>query len=177
MIPPTVQKTPALSVVDAIMPAVPRWVEAAARPAEEVAGQLLRRGGRLRIKARGGSMLPFVRDGDVALVTAAEGPEIRVGDVICYETSPGRLFLHRVIARADDRFVARGDALPFSEVVSRAQLLGRVVAVERQGRLWRLDTPMARWRNRSIVAVSPLVARLLPLALRLRRAWRGAVRG
>lgn len=157
---------------------MPRGVEdVAARPAEEVAGQLLRQGGRLRIKARGASMLPFVRDGDVALVTATAAHEIRVGDVICYETSPGRLFLHRVIARAGDRFVARGDALPFSELISRAQLLGRAVAVERQGRIRRLDSRMARWRNRSIVAVSPLVARLLPLALWLRRTWRGAVRG
>lgn len=145
--------------------------------AEEVAGQLLRQGGRLKIKARGGSMIPFVLDGDVALVTAADGNEIRVGDVICYETSPGRLFLHRVIALAGDRFVARGDALSFSELVPRARLLGRVVALERQGRIRRLDTRMARWRNRTIVALSPLVARLLPLALRLRHAWRGAVRG
>lgn len=145
--------------------------------AEEVAGQLLRQGGRLRIKARGGSMMPFVLDGDVALVTAAEGHELRVGDVICYETSPGRLFLHRVIARTGDRLVARGDALPVGEHVPLARLLGRVVAVERQGRLRRLDTRAARWRNRTIVALAPLVARLLPLALRSRRAWRGLLRG
>jgi hypothetical protein len=143
----------------------------------EVAGQLLRQGGRLKIKARGGSMIPFVLDGDVTVVTAARGDEIEVGDVICYATLPGRLFLHRVIGRDGDRFVAKGDALSFSELVPPAQLLGRVVAVERRGRLRRLDTRTARWRGRGIAACSPLVARLVPLALGLRRAWRRVFRG
>jgi hypothetical protein len=55
-------------------------------------------------------MLPFLCDGDVALVVPAAGTEISVGDVVCYETSPGRFFMHRVIERTRDRFVAKGDA-------------------------------------------------------------------
>lgn len=147
------------------------------RPVNELAAHLLRRGGRLRIKARGGSMMPFLWDGDVALVTPTEGKEVGVGDVICYETPPGRLFLHRVIARDRDRFVAKGDALAFTEVIDRAQLLGKVVAVERHGKVRRLDTRAARWRNRAIASLSPFLPRLLPLALRLRRVWRAAFHG
>jgi hypothetical protein len=143
----------------------------------EVAGQLLRQGGRLKIKARGGSMVPFILDGDVAVVTAAAAAEIRVGDVICYEPLPGRLFLHRVVGRDADRLVAKGDALAFTEIVPAPHLLGRVVAIERRGRLRQLDTRLARSRNRAIAACSPLLSRVLPLALGLRRAWRGAVCG
>ncbi len=122
-------------------------------------------------------MVPFIRDGDVALVAGADEDDIRVGDVICYETSPGQLFLHRVIARAAQGFVARGDALSVPEVVPPEQLLGKVLALERHGRLRRCDTRMARWRNRAIATLSPAVARVVPLAVRLKRAWRGAVRG
>lgn len=147
------------------------------RPVDELAADVLRRGGRLRIKARGGSMTPFLWDGDVALVTPTEGEEVSVGDVICYETPPGRLFLHRVIARDQDRFVAKGDALAFTEVVDRAQLLGKVVAVERHGKVRRFDTRAARWQNRAIASLSPCLSRLLPLALRLRRVWRVAFHG
>jgi hypothetical protein len=122
-------------------------------------------------------MAPFVRDGDVAVVTAAAATDIRVGDVICYQPSPGRLVLHRVHGRAGDGFVARGDALAFTELVPLSQLLGRVVAVERQGRLKRLDTRLARWRGRIVVVLSPVVAWLLPPALRLGRAWRETLGG
>lgn len=147
------------------------------RPGSDLAAHLLRCGERLRIKARGGSMLPFLRDGDVAHVMPSAGTEVRVGDVICYETPPGRLILHRVVERDRHRLVARGDALGFTEVVERVQLLGKVVAVERHGRVRRLDTRTARWRNLAIVAVSPLLPWLLPVVTRLRRAWRAAARG
>ena len=147
------------------------------RPVDDLGAQLLRRGERLRIKARGGSMVPFLWDGDVAVVTPTAASEVDVGDVVCYEMPPGRLYLHRVIARDRDRVVAKGDALPFTEVVERAQLLGTVVAIERHGRVRRLDTPTARWRNRAIAFLSPALPRALALAGRLRRLWRAALRG
>ncbi len=146
------------------------------RPADELAVQLLRRGERLRIRARGASMLPFVWDGDVAQVTPTASARIAVGDVVCYET-PGRLFLHRVIRRDGDRLVTKGDALSSTEVVDRTQVLGKVVSVERRGRITRLDSHAARWRNRAIVHVSPAFPHLLPLALRLRRVVRAALHG
>src|SRR5207302_5223751 len=93
------------------------------RRADELAVQVLRRGYPLRIKTRGGSMLPFLRDGDVALVVPAARTEVGVGDVICYETSPGRLFVHRVIDRARDQFLAKGDALACVDVIDPPQLL------------------------------------------------------
>lgn len=145
-------------------------------PADELAVHLLRRGRPLRIKARGASMVPFLWDSDVAIVTPTEEREIRVGDVLCYEAA-GRIFLHRLIERDGIRFLAKGDALACVDVIDRAQVLGKVVAVERHGRIRRLDTRAARWRSRVIVSLSPFLPRLLSLALRLRRLWRAASRG
>ncbi len=144
-------------------------------PVAELATEVLRRGAPLRIKARGGSMIPFIWDGDLVLVSPAEDSEIVVGDVVCYETSPGRLFLHRVIKRDAERFVTKGDALDFTDLVSPGQVLGKVVAIERRGRVRRLDT--ARWRNRVIAFLSPFLSGLLPLAIRVRRLWRTALSG
>ena len=144
-------------------------------PVEEIASELLRRGEPLRIKARGGSMLPFILDGDVVLVGPAGNSGILVGDVICYEKPPGTLFLHRVIKRDGERFVTKGDALTFTDVISPGQVLGKVVAIERRARVRRLDT--ARWRNRAIAFFSPLLPRLLSPAVRLRRMWKAALRG
>ena len=120
-------------------------------------------------------MIPFILDGDVVLVGPAGNSEILVGDVICYEISPGRLFLHRVIKRDGERFVSKGDALDFTDVVFPGQVLGRVVAIERHGRVKRLGT--ARWRNRAIAFFSPLLPTLLSPAIRLRRMWKAALRG
>ena len=147
------------------------------RPVDELAADLLRRGTPLRIKARGGSMTPFVRDGDVALVAPTAGPEVGIGDVICYETPSGKLLIHRVLARDVNRLAAKGDALAFIEIVDRTRLLGRVVAVERHGTIKRFDTRVARWRNRVIAVLSPFFPPLLPLALRVRRVWRAGFHG
>jgi len=147
------------------------------RAVEALAAQVLRSGGPLWIKTRGGSMFPFLRDGDVALVVPAAGTEIGVGDVICYETPPGRLFVHRVVDSKRDRLVAKGDALASATVIDLPQLLGKVVAIERRGSVKRLDTRIARWRNRAIALLSSLIPVLVALALRVRRVVRAAVRG
>jgi len=122
-------------------------------------------------------MLPCLRDGDVALVVPAAGTEISVGDVICYETPPGRVFLHRVIERERERLVAKGDALLFTDLIDPGQVLGKVVAVQRRGRFERLDTRSGRWRNRAIAAVSTLIPFPIALAIRVRRIVRAALRG
>ena len=146
-------------------------------PVEELAGEFLKKGGCLRIKARGASMVPFLWDGDLVQVVPTDGRNILVGDVICYETSPERLFLHRVIGRDGERFVAKGDALAFSDVIAPWQVLGKAVAIERHGRIRQLDSRPARLGNRMMVFVSPFLPGLLPLAIRARRIWRAAFCG
>jgi signal peptidase I len=150
------------------------------RPAaslDALAAQSLRLGTTLRVRARGGSMRPFLLDGDILVVRPAAAAEIRIGDVICYEPPSGGLCLHRVVARQERGFVTRGDALTYVEVVPDAALLGLVTARERDGRWTALDTAAARRRARVIVLLAPAVARLLPVALGLGRAGRGVCRG
>lgn len=142
------------------------------QPRDELGLELLRRSGRLVVKARGSSMLPFLRDGDVAHVRAATGGEVRIGDVVCYEPRPGRLVLHRVVKRSRERVVVKGDALDGVDELPAREILGKVVAVERHGRLTRLDSRVARWVSRVIVVLSPVLPRLLSLGVRVRRLLR-----
>jgi signal peptidase I len=145
-------------------------------PAGDLAQDLLKRSGALRLKARGSSMLPFLLDGDVVHVRPAGAADVRRGDVICYRyrTAPERLFLHRLVARDGDTLVARGDALEFVDRVDPDELLGRAVAVERGDRIVRLDTRWARHVGRGTAWLSPLLARALAAALAARRRWRRA---
>jgi hypothetical protein len=121
-------------------------------------------------------MVPFLLNGDVVLVKPAATEEIAAGDVICYEAGLGRLILHRVIRRHGDAWIAKGDALPFTDVVESRRLLGKVVARERCGRTKKLDTRVARWSSHLIASVSPALSALVPLALLVRRGWRATAR-
>jgi signal peptidase I len=147
------------------------------RAVDELAIEALRSRGRLTIKARGGSMTPFIRDGDIVVVANIEPTHVAVGDVVCYETEPGQLRLHRVVARDGDRLRVRGDAITFTEVVEGAQLLGKVICVQRHGTVSHFDTSWARWRNRAVASLSPAIPPLLSLALACRRRWRAVARG
>ena len=144
---------------------------------DDLAIQSLRAGNPLRVRARGGSMLPFLRDGDVLLVRPVGGIGVRIGDVLCYEPPSGGLCLHRVVARGERGFVTRGDALPYLEDVPEATVLGVVTARERRGRTVALDTPAARCRARLIVLGAAALARCLPLVRTLWRLRRGLHRG
>ena len=93
-------------------------------------------------------MRPSLRDGDVVSVVRVDPLGFGVGDVICYESAPGRLSLHRVIGREADHVVTKGDALAWVERVPVGSVLGRVTAVERRGTLDRLVTRLARLAHR-----------------------------
>jgi len=87
-----------------------------------------------RFTARGYSMSPFIRDGDV-LTVAPLTTAPRIGDVVAFVGSPhDRLTVHRIIAAPRDGFLIKGDNVSEPDgVLPRERLLGRVARVERSG--------------------------------------------
>jgi hypothetical protein len=109
-----------------------------------LATEILDRGKKLHFRARGVSMGPFIRHGDVVEIQAVDPARVRHGDVILFQDREGHVFAHRVLrlVRADERevLITKGDALAQCDgPVSTGQLLGRVMAVERGRRRIRLD--------------------------------------
>jgi len=105
----------------------------------DVGRDILERGKSLRFQARGRSMQPFIRDGDVLEVEPVEAAAVRFADVIFYHVDKAHAVAHRVIRRSLQDglpvFIARGDAQTGrGEKVSCDQLLGRVSAIERNGK-------------------------------------------
>jgi signal peptidase I len=105
----------------------------------EVATDLLRRGHSVRFRAKGGSMHPTIREGEAITVAPVEPAAIRCGDVMLYCSGRG-VTAHRVtrVVRGADgalAFIPRGDSSTTrDEPVDQSAVLGRVVAVERDGR-------------------------------------------
>ena len=113
----------------------------------DVGRDILQRGKSFRFEARGRSMVPFIRDGDVLEVEPIDARAIRFADVIFYHVDEAHAVAHRVIKRGlqdhQPVFVARGDAqVGAGERFSSDQVLGRVSAVERNGKRRVLKGPL-----------------------------------
>ena len=104
----------------------------------ELAAEVLRSFGKLRLRTTGASMLPTVWPGDVLSVRRHNVVEALPGDIVLFERE-GRLVAHRVVERTicQDKmqWVTRGDSVGSNDApVSCHELLGRVTAIERGSR-------------------------------------------
>jgi signal peptidase I len=101
----------------------------------ELAAEVLRTCGRLRLQVTGWSMLPAVWPGDTLVVERIGPGAVGPGDIVLF-TCERRLLVHRVVKTLDDsRLLTRGDAMSASDpVVDRHELLGRVSFIQREGR-------------------------------------------
>jgi GNAT superfamily N-acetyltransferase len=140
----------------------------------ELSAEILRQGGSFRFKARGSSMSPFIRDGDLLTIGPADAASLEVGEVAFYRTHRDRIIAHRVVGRATQAGVlvleTRGDARLTSDcLVPGDRVLGRVVRIRRGGRVFYLDR--GPW-----LLVARVWIRVLPLrraVARLARAVKG----
>jgi signal peptidase I len=104
----------------------------------ELAGEVLRSSGQLRLQVTGWSMLPSIWPGDVLLIERASPAEVSEGDIVLYRLDR-RLMVHRVVAKVsapgDVTLLTRGDAMPATDPsLPDSALLGRVSLIVRNGR-------------------------------------------
>jgi hypothetical protein len=103
----------------------------------EMAAQVLRTFGTLRLEVTGLSMLPSVWPGDVLFIERHEMGEIAAGDIVLFARRD-KLVAHRVLLKTvvgnDTYAITRGDGLlSTDDPVSPAELLGSVRYVSRAG--------------------------------------------
>ena len=105
----------------------------------------------VRFRAEGDSMYPTIRDGDTITVAAVATGDVVRGDILLCRHG-ARWLAHRVVGdatRGGERvFEMRGDAKGSCDApVPASALSGRVMCVERNGRLIRVCGPAARTRH------------------------------
>ncbi|HPW16905.1 MAG TPA: S24/S26 family peptidase [Candidatus Aminicenantes bacterium] len=147
----------------------------AAGPLAGLMGAVLEKGRPFRFEARGESMFPAIRDGDVLTVAPFAGRGPRPGDIVAFvHPETGGLRVHRVVEAAAGRFVLKGDnALGADPAVGPDAVLGLVVGIERGGRPRRPGPAV-------LAAAAARLSRTswyTRLARRLRRALRRPARG
>ena len=127
---------------------------------ESLADGVLSKGGTLRFRARGISMQPFIRDGDILEIQLDGGELYRRTDIVLCKIPTGRLVAHRVVGTemGDGRgkLIIQGDALRQPDGnIDPGEVLGRVVAVIRDGEYKRVDTPFMRFAARIWIRIVP----------------------
>jgi signal peptidase I len=108
--------------------------------------EVLRASGELRLAALGSSMVPAIFPGDVLTIRTLNTNEILSGEVVLCARGD-RFVVHRVVREAqasgEPRWITRGDTLIVDDPpVTDRELLGRVVAIERNGKQWVLRRPL-----------------------------------
>ena len=132
----------------------------------ELLQAVLARGAPFRFRAMGPSMFPFIRDGDVVTVAPLKGIRLRRGDVVaCVPPRLDALVIHRVVARRGQSYLVKGDATSEADgLVHEADILGRVMRVERRGSEVRLGLGVERHLIAILARSGLLVRMVFPLA-------------
>lgn len=103
----------------------------------ELATEVLRSSGNLRLQVTGWSMLPTVWPGDTLLIERVSSSSISEGDIILFGRER-RLFAHRVVAKDVQRYspmLTRGDAMKMPDPpVHEHEILGKVCCIVRNGK-------------------------------------------
>jgi hypothetical protein len=141
----------------------------------ELAVEVARTFGSLRLRVTGTSMMPAVQPGDLLSIGRVDLRDTSPGEIVLFVRG-GRLFAHRIVDRGggsrDPYLVTRGDRLLENDPpVFPSELLGRVTSIERarsrvRSRLW-LDRP-----NQALGRLLRSSDRATVVFLRVTALWR-----
>jgi translation initiation factor IF-1 len=100
---------------------------------------LLKEGKKVTFRLKGGSMRPFLRDGDVIRIAPKPYDQLQPGDIALAHTNNGVL-LHRIVAIEGERVHLLGDANRQGELTERKKVIGVFDAAWRGKKTLHLDS-------------------------------------
>lgn len=131
--------------------------------------KMLNEGHTVTLRLRGYSMRPFLEDGrDKALM--AKVHDIKIGDAVLAETSPGHYVLHRIIKINGNDVTLRGDGNIGVEQCHISDVKGFVLGFYRKGREKIDSTNGLKWKLYSWIWMRLFPVRRYLLAFH-RRIW------
>ena len=106
------------------------------RDLTELAQSILAKGVCFRLKAKGFSMLPFIRDDDVVTISPLSIFPIGFGKVVAFiDSKIGKLVIHRIIGKNNGYYLIKGDNVFSADgLIPKEDILGSVTKIERNGK-------------------------------------------
>jgi SOS-response transcriptional repressor LexA len=140
----------------------------------EVVKAVLAKGAVCRFQAKGHSMSPFIKDGDVVTISPMSNASPGFGDVIAFiHPRTEKLVIHRAVRKIGDACVVKGEnAFEPDGVIERKNIIGIITKVERKGR----RVFFGLGPERFLIALLTRKNLLLPILIPLWRVFRPVVR-
>ncbi|MGE5308477.1 MAG: S24/S26 family peptidase [Deltaproteobacteria bacterium] len=133
-----------------------------------ILSELAGKGKCFRFRVAGFSMSPFIRDADIVTIAPLSRAPGFGRPVAYFDPLTRKLVIHRLIGKAGDRYIVKGDNLESPDApVPRGNILGYVSRIDRGGREKSLGCGPAG----GVIAILSrfnLLSRLLSLKRRLR---------
>ncbi len=122
--------------------------------------------GALRLRVSSDSMRPLLRIGDEVVVQRVDPHTLQPGDVLVVQRR-GDWITHRLVAVDDHGWHTHGDNTRYAdEPASAAEIIGRVIAIERETQTIDLQQPHWRTVDRRINRVQRFQLRVLAMGRR-----------
>jgi Peptidase S24-like len=105
----------------------------------DLACGVLSKNASFRFQVKGTSMTPFIKDGDVVVLSKPYSGVIHLGMPVAIVCPPDRFFIHRVVARKRGLYLIKGDNISQADgSFAHSDIIGMVTKIERGGRQVRL---------------------------------------
>ena len=139
----------------------------------EILSAVLERGSSLRFLAKGFSMAPFIRDGDVITLSPFREKSPGLGIVVAFfNPQYQKIMVHRIVGKKNGLFLIRGDNSPASDgMISGEHILGYVTKVERRGK----NVFLGLGLEKCVISFLSRKGLLIPVLLPLWRIFRFVV--
>ncbi len=133
----------------------------------ELVKEVLGKGGDCRLKVKGFSMSPFIKDSDVVTISPVYDASPGFGDVIAFvHPKADKFFIHRVVRKIGGAYLVKGEnSLEPDGLIERKDILGIITRVERDGK----KVFFGLGPERFLIALLTRTNLLFPI---LRPAWR-----
>ncbi|WP_051250709.1 signal peptidase I [Paenibacillus harenae] len=128
----------------------------------QLLARIMQRDGRLVIPAKGSSMFPLIREGNLCRFRPVMTENIRKGDIILFSTESGQLIAHRLLTvmRREERllYICKGDTnLGCDEPIRREQMLGVLYSIRKARKeLHMSDRSVSLW-TKAVIAL-PIIS-------------------
>jgi len=125
----------------------------------------------VKFKAHGGSMMPFIKPGDLVSVEPVLNEKLNVGDIVIFHS--GELsIIHRMLFQysrgGSTWLLTKGDSVDSPDApVHSSRVLGKVVSIERNGRKLDLNSPFFRTLSVFLALISPVSGYYMPVGVKI----------
>lgn len=129
---------------------------------------LLRDEKEVKIRAKGSSMMPLIRDGiDSFILRQLKEDSLRVGNIVLALLEDGRYVLHRIASINGQDITLRGDGNPYQkEHCHKINILAEAFCVERNGQKRITKESLVWWFAQHLWPKNGFLRRLLLFILR-----------